>query len=388
MKRATDLVVLLLPVLMMGGCSEPEPRVRGSMKFVLGGTSGVAAALLGTPSATSLSSRSAGSAQPASLVAGDEYIVSPRKAKLTFASVAFLDGAGVSLGNSDFSACVVTYDRALTSGSVLLDCPFTVPVGDIAEMRLNYNTTLDIIVSDATLGIYSNPATSTGFSTTPPAGGAAYVPYTVTIGTGTTRGLPIIFAEPITVQEGSTPTLYATLDMIHTVQLAVSSDGTTLTPNATNEPVVVFGGLTPGSSWYYSGASNTEGYRVQGVPSLRVFRDQAGKPLYTIIGPNFCGADGGPKTAWATAPTQNRTGGWLGQDASGVLAFALAASNAWTIYTAYYRMTSVSTVGQTTTLLCQATATPPPPADGRTYASGAPAMVSPTTSVQLRLLSK
>jgi hypothetical protein len=385
MKRSTALAVLLLPMLTMAGCSDPKPRVHGSMKFVLGGTSGVFTALRETPSAAS---PSVGSSPTSSLVAGLQYIVSPRKAKVTFASVVFVDGAGLSLGNSDFTDCVVTYDRSLTSGSVLLDCPFTVPVGDIAEMRLNYNTTLQLIVSDATLGIYSNPAASTGFSTTAPAGGAAYVPYTVTIGTGTTRGLPVIFATPVTVTEGSTPTLYATLDMIHTVQLAVNSDGTTLTPNATNEPVVVFGGLTPGSSWYYSGAANTEGYLVQGVPSLRVFRDQAGKPLYVMIGPNFCGADGGPKNAWATAPTQNKTGGWLGEDAGGVLAFALATSSAWTSYASYYRMTDVSTVGQTTTLLCQATATPPPPVDGKTYASGAPAMAAPTSSVQVRLLSK
>lgn len=385
MTRSSMFPVLLVLV-MAAGCSDPQPKVQGSMKFVLGGTSGSSAAILGDAEAAD--TRAALASSTAALTAGVEYIVSPRKAKVTFASVTFVDASGSTLGDSEFTDCTVTYDRALSSASVLLDCPFTVPVGEIAEMRLYYNTSLELIVSDATIGIYSNPAASTKFSTTAPAGGAAYVPYTVTIGPGPTRATTVTFVTPVAVEEGSTPTLYATMDMIHTIQLRVNQDGTTLTPNPTNDPVVVFGGLTPGSSWYYSGAATTEGYQVQGVPSLRVFRDQAGKPLYTMIGPNFCGPDGGPKAAWATAPTSRKTGGWLGEDASGVLAFALAASSDWTSYSSYYRMNGVSTIGQTTTLLCKATNAPPAPADGKTYASGAPAMTAPTSSVQLRLLSK
>src|SRR5205085_8575824 len=139
-----------------------------------------------------------------------------------------------------------------------------------------------------------NPAVASKFSSTAPVGGAAYVPYTITIGDGTSRATPIVFATPITVEEGSTPSLYVTMDMIHTIQMVVNPDGTTLTPKV-SDPVAVFAGLAPGSSRVYSGAPSVEGYKVQGVPALRVFVDNAGVPLFTMIGPNFCGADGGSK---------------------------------------------------------------------------------------------
>jgi hypothetical protein len=183
--------------------------------------------------------------------------------------------------------------------------------------------------------------------------------------------------------------LYVTVDMIHTVQMKVNTDGTTLTAPGTNDPVAVFAGLTQGSSRYYSGATTVEGYKVQGVPSLRVFNDGAGNPMYAMIGPNFCGIDAGsPKGAFASPPIGETVGGWLGRDANNVLSWALATTSDWTTYNAYYVMPDISTIGQTTVLNCKVTATPPPPADGKTYASGAPALVGPDKSVTLRLLSK
>ena len=53
-----------------------------------------------------------------------------------------------------------------------------------------------------------------------------------------------------------------------------------------------------------------------------------------------------------------------------------------------YVMPDISTIGQTTVLNCKVTASPPPPADGKTYASGAPTLTSPDKSVTLRLLAK
>ena len=383
MNTARILAALVLPTYLLAGCTEPKAKVSGTMKFRLGGTSGTVVPV------AEYGPHAGAATQAAPLTAGEEYIVSPRKAKVTFTSVVFQNARGEDLGPSSFTDCTVTYDRSLVSGSELLSCPFTVPVGEVAQMMLYFNKTLEMLVSDATIGIYSDPLSATKFSTTAPVGGAAFVPFTITIGdASTSRATPIIFTAPIAVVEGSTPSLYVTVDMIHTVQLKVNTGGTTLTAGVGNDPVAVFGGLTPGSSRYYSGATSAEGYKVQGVPSLRVFYDQAGQPLFSMIGPNFCGVDGGPKGAWASPPIGATIGGWLGKDANNVVAWALATSSAWTTYNAYYVMAEQSVVGQTTTLNCKVTGSPPPPADGKTYASGAPVMTAPDKSVTLRLLAK
>src|SRR5207237_8900562 len=128
--------------------------------FVLGGTSGAAANLQGA------------SVQSASLVAGTDYITSPRKAKITFTSVLFRDAAGETLGSSTFTDCSVTYDRSLQSGATLLDCPFTLPVGDISQIALYFDKTIQLLESDATNGIYSDASVASKFSASAPAGGA------------------------------------------------------------------------------------------------------------------------------------------------------------------------------------------------------------------------
>src|SRR4051812_44123637 len=210
-------------------CTDPNKKVSGSMHFILGGTSGAV-----VPGAELAQGAAAGQAAP--LTAGTEYIVSPRKAKITFMSIQFRTTTGDGSSPSTFADCTVTYDRSLSSGSTLLDCPFTAPVGEVTQMQLVYSTTVQLLVSDATIGIYSDPTVASKYSTTAPAGGAAFVPMTITIGGEgvTTRGLPVIFATPVTIEEGTTPTLYVTVDMIHTVQMKVNADGTTLTAPGTN----------------------------------------------------------------------------------------------------------------------------------------------------------
>src|SRR4051812_14323847 len=191
---------MLLALLALSACSKdaPRPRVAGTMRFRLGANNSASAPINA-------------SIQPASLVAQSEYLVSPRKAKITFTSVVFRDAAGATLGTSDFSSCIVTYDRSLASGSTLLDCPFTAPVGEIAQMALYFSKTLDLLVSDATTGIYTDASSTTKYVTTPPAGGASFVSFTITIGDNNpSRATPVIFATPLVIAEGTTPTLYVT----------------------------------------------------------------------------------------------------------------------------------------------------------------------------------
>ena len=381
MKTTKVFAAQVLLVCVLASCEQPKPVVSGSMRFVLGGTSG------STSPSPAMAGTSKGGAL-AALVAGDEYIVSPRKAKVTFTSVVFESSSGEPLGTSTFSDCTVTYDRSLQSGATLLDCPFTVAVGDVAQMRLYFDNTVQLLVSDATIGIYSDPASATKYSTTAPAGGASFVPLTITIGSGPSRANPIFFVSPISIVEGSKPQLFVTVDMIHTVKLSVNAGGTTLTAGGGNDPVALFGGLAPGTSRYFSAATTVEGYKVQGIASLRIFYDQAGNPLYTMIGPNFCGVDGGSKGAWASPPIGAKVGGWLGKDANNVIAWALPTDSTWSTYAAYYVMAEQTVIGQSTSLKCKVMASPPPPSDGKTYASGAPAMLSPDKTVTLRLLAK
>src|SRR5206468_5242177 len=130
-------------------------------------------------------------------------------------------------GTSDFSNCTVTYDRSLTSSATLLDCPFTAPIGDVAQIRLYYDKTVQLLVSDAGTSIYSDPASSSGYSTIAPAGGASFVPLTITIGDANTpRATPIIFTSPVTIDSTTAPTLYVTVDMIHSVKVIVNTGGT------------------------------------------------------------------------------------------------------------------------------------------------------------------
>src|SRR5205085_605470 len=124
MNNKARIVALALSACLIASCSEPKARVTGSMRFILGGTSG---SVVPGPAM-----RSAGSGPAlAALVPNDEYIVSPRKAKITFTSVQFTTATGDGSGASTLGDCTVTYGRSLSSGSTILDCPFAAPVGEI-----------------------------------------------------------------------------------------------------------------------------------------------------------------------------------------------------------------------------------------------------------------
>ena len=392
---ATFAAAMLTASALVGCGSGLEPgqpstkgKVSGTMTFVLGGTAGSTA----SPATAARSDGLwRGAVQAGPLVAGDQYIVSPRKAKITFTSVTFRGSTGETLGVSDFTDCTATYDRALPSGSTLLDCPMTVPVGDIFQIAVGFNKTLQLLVSDPTAGIYSDPSSATGYAAAAPAAGAAYVPFTIVIGDNSpTRAPPILFASPVSISVSSTPKLFITTDMIQTFQLTVNAGGTTLSPVPVgNDPVALFGGLSRGTSAFYSNANAVESYKVGSVnefTSLRIFYDQAGIPLFAMS-PNTCGIEG-PKGAWASPPVGATIGGWLGRDANRTVAWALPLTSSYATYSAYFLMAEQSTLGQTTTLKCKATTAPPAPADGKTYASGAPAMPSPDKSTTLKLLAK
>lgn len=390
---ATILTLTALALTACGGGDGPtgttsgRKSVAGTMNFVLGSSSGSSSSLINLNLVPDI--------RPANLVAGAEYIVSPRKAKITFTSVIFRDKDGGELLTSTFSGCNATYDRSLAAKSTLLACSIAMPEGDVGQIAVAYDRTLQILVSDATNGIYSDPSIATGFSTSPPAGGAAYVPFLLQVGSGNERSTSVIFATPISITSASAPVLYITTDMIQTLQLQVNTGGTTLAPTTHgqgSDPVALFASLAPGSSAFYSNANSIESYRVGSVNeyrSLRIFYDQSGNPLY-LMSLNTCGILGNQNGSWATPPIGGGVGGWLGRDSNKIIAWAAPSTAAppYSGYSVYYVMPELTAIGQTTILKCKETAAPPVPADGKTYASGAPAMPSPDRTWTFTLLAK
>jgi hypothetical protein len=364
-----------------GGGSNGGKTVAGKMSFVLGGTGAGMNA-------------HAGGSTSGSLTPNDEYLISPRKAKITFVSMAFRKPDGNKLGDGDIpftSTCQVTYDRSLDAGATLLDCPINIPVGEVAAIDLNFNKAMQVLISDPTAGIYSDPAVATKFSTTEPNGGAQFVDYTIMIGDSSpTRGSQVILSQPVTIADGTMPQLFVTTDMVQTFQLRVNNDGTTLTPNSGNDPVALFAGLSAGTSRFYSNSGQLESYKIGTVQSgyheLRIFFDAMGEPLY-LMSPLMCGGQG-PRGVWASPPIGATIGGWLGKDGSGNISWALPVANDYAMYRAYMTFADTDTVGNTVSVKCEASASPPPPADNKTYASGAPAMPSPDVTTQMTLITK
>lgn len=381
MKKSFLVVMAVLILGSLGGCGgDGGSTVAGKARFVQGGSAVTRAPLI---------IRSGHRLTP-----GDQYIISPNKAKITFKSVVFKGASGSTLATSTLTDCVVTYDRTKSSGTSLLDCPFDVPTGEIGQMSVAFSTTLQLYVDDTTTGIYSSAAATGGFSTTRPSPEPDFVDFLVTAGASSNeRSTSVIFSSPITVAEGSLPEIYITTDMVHTTQIEVTGTGTTLGPITvgSNDPVALFGGLTKGTSLFYSEKTSIDSYKVMGVNNLRVFYDAENKPLYLIGSNAFCGSDGGYKAAWASAPVGDpngaQIGGWLGKDATNVLAWALPMGTNYSTYNAYFTMQEQTSVGGATTLNCKASTSPPEPTDGKTYASGAPAITGPTTYT-LNLLAK
>lgn len=378
-------------VVMLSACfggEESFPTVAGNLRFVQGGSADSSASRLRT-------------ATPAALIPSSSYLVSPRQGKVTFVSVVFRDETGRPLDASSaageygipFEDCTITYDRSLAAGSTLLDCPIEFPIGDVYEMVVYYDQNVELLVSDEVTGIYSDPTEPSQYTTIAPAGGADFVPYRVDVAQGTSRGRPIVFTTPVTISADAPPPLFVTTDMFQTFLLQVDASGDTLSAGNNADPIELFGGLSPGTSRYYSNGSAAESYQlgtVDNFTSLRFFFDENDEPLYLTQSPT-CGPPG-PLNVWAAPPSRPGSegsfiGGYLGRDADGVLAWAML-GNTFPELVSYNVMPEATTSGETTVLNCKATDAPPEPADGQTYASGAPEMPSPDLTRTLTLIAQ
>lgn len=335
-------------------------------------------------------------------VASDgNWKVTPDRVQVT---ITRLNLHGVDAANdtgADLVDCTVTYDRANASGESLLDCPFTVDAGSYTNMDVFTDGTVQILISDAVNGIYTDPASSTGLSSIAPAGGAALVPVTTTLGGGSSQ----YFVTPLVVGSGASLSLSLVVDAVQTTDVIVSGSGTVL-EFGDYSPVRIFPTIgDPGVPQFYNSLGTAESYNSSLVlPHLVRVYFGAGVGAQPIVASfdqlattlNSCqaGASGLVYSADpASSPPWNangdRAGGWLGLDSSNNICGALAEGGVpnYSQYHSYFSMQKAANVGDSTTFACELTTAPTPPTSGTTYASGCPAFVAVLGSAQLMLVA-
>jgi len=324
---------------------------------------------------------------------GGHWYLTPDQGKVTIVSLSFKDSTG-SPHDATMTSCTATYTRTGTSLSPLLDCPFTVDAGSYIEVDVGISNTFQVLINDATHGIFTDAASSTGLTSTAPAGGANFASLTIPVSSGqngvfTTQSL---FTTPLVVDSAAPPTVNLIVDMIHTVLMNVSGSTLTFDTSLPQPPVILtplIGGV--GRAEVYSATGTADnvnaGIATTGneANSVRVYYNAAGVAL-TAYSPVI-----GPSQAWNATPAANAAeftaGGYLGLDPTGTLCWALPTTYTYQQYNWLKRMAPAASVGGSTILFSKQTTTAPPPVSGKTYASGCPVFTA-DNSVGLVLVAK
>lgn len=405
MRRIVPIVVLVL-----AACSEDRGPVRraATARIVNGATAEAPAA---TPAPTV-----AGDAILAANIPVEHYTISPDKVKATLLAISFEPHVN-NEGESPLPNCEVTYDRAAASLSTRLECPFEVTEGTYTRMKLRFSKKFQVLVDDAVNNLYTDPSAALGLASSRPAGGAQFIDYQIvcvsTPCSAVDGVVDVAFTEPLVV--GADPLqLTVVMHGLHTMAIEriqgvfQEKDWRTdvplfLVPSVTGVASVDF------YSSYGSGRTfnSTAGATAPPLVDFFVFHDQQGPTFLGLL--NRIAAPGSAlescyKTPAGkqvgsyvqnTAPTvmpdiepQFRPGGYLGRDASGVIAWTMSADGYGVSQYSLWRMQGVTTPGGSTTLSCLVTASPPVPTSGNTYSSGAPAMPVPTASISMRLVTR
>jgi hypothetical protein len=263
-------------------------------------------------------------------------------------------------------------------------------------MTVHVGGTFQILIDDAANSIYTDPASSTKLSGTPPAGGGQLVDYTRALG-GT--GIQQPFLEPLVVADGDTISLAIVLDAIQTLHMSVSGGGANLVFQENQIPVNIFPTLqTPGVARYLTSAATAQSYNDSSVLAnvVRVYYASDGQPMYlfdeqTAGMVNQCST---PAAAYPVDPANvtplndgSKIGGWLGRDSTLTTCWVVPGQRDFSAYRAYMTLGSAANVGDSATLSCQATTAPTPPSSGMTYASGCPP-ITPAGTAALTLVAQ
>jgi hypothetical protein len=375
----------------LAACGGKRPTVPATASAIMGPST--------APPGSALSSDVGVAAAP--LTEGSFWKLSPDKAKVTVTGIDFtVDGIGT---NMDLSGCSGLYDRSKSSGAQLFQCPVQIPIGKITALTVRYSASIDVLINDTTNGIYTDPSKPNGFATTPPSGGAQFATLTLpNTGNANQNEYPvqIFLTTPITVAAGSTPNLYIVVDMVHSFWAKVTNGALAITKDAgIFPPVQVYASFSRSArSEFYTTVNTAENVSMGTSTSETYVRinylsaNEAGH-VWTGYVPN-CMFGNFPSEAWnispAVAPDGGngmKAGGYFGLDASNNLAWALPVDFTWTGYRALFVMQRAAVAGSSVNLACKFQSTVPAPADGNTYASGAPSISNPTTNVSLKLVA-
>lgn len=320
------------------------------------------------------------------------WIISPNKVRARLEILDFFtetDKVRAELG----AECAIEADRSAPSQSQILACPFEIAAGTYVGLGVAVNPNYEVLIDDAVNGIYSDPASATLLSTTPPVGGAAFVPYICEKGCG---GLPpAMLAQPLVLGTGDSISVSIVVDLVHTISTTVSAGLVSFDSVVASHlvPILVYPTPgAPGKAQNLNTIGTAQNYQFQFGPqdAMRVYYS-ADQPMFLSGGKGACVYSNGDGSTWAadpaTSPLSNggpagfRAGGYLGLDASGTLCWAIGLQGADPIYSSYesyHTLTPVAVVGSSATLSCSAVSTVPAPISGPTYASGCPAIPADT----------
>jgi len=342
----------------------------------------------------SLDRRAAPMANFAVTPSGGHWYISPDQGKITITSLSFHDASGNVQAATFSGACTASYNRASPTLSSILDCPFSLASGTYVEVDIGVSNVFQVLINDATHGIFTDPGSPTGLSTTAPAGGAAFVNLTIPTSADANGVMTMqtAFDTPVVVDSASPPTITLILDMIHTVLMNVNGSALTFDTSLPQPAVHVTPTVTgPGRVEFYSASGTADnvnaGIATSGneSTSIRVVYNAASTPI-DVWSPVI-----GPSEAWNASPTagapQFTIGGYLGLDASGTLCWALPATYTYAQYAYLKSMKPAAAIGGTTVLKSKAATTAPAPVSGTTYASGCPAF-TPDQQTTLTLVAR
>ncbi|HUS67011.1 MAG TPA: hypothetical protein VMZ28_20880 [Kofleriaceae bacterium] len=333
--------------------------------------------------------------------ADGRWAVSPDSGQATLTSIALTGAEPGVVAFAELTDCTFTYDRDDEALDEMLSCPFEVPPGTYINVGVSMSTTFQVLIDDATNGIFTDPASETLLSGTEPDGGAALVPFTVPGpgGVGDELNSSTFLAEPLVLEEGDSLTIRVVTDMTQTVEVDVS--GADIEFRQDFKPVPVFMFATSNDvarTAYYTSAGTAESVLEGDFPpnTMRFFYESEDTPSFVWAGAATAGCQMGdtPSNAWAVsheeAPADddgNRAGGYLGLDGGGDLCWVLPHDGTWEAGEVVFRMPEVTTLGETSAMVCERTTDIPAPAEGDTYASGCPD-VGETGSATLTLVAQ